>query len=149
MTEVVAKLQNMQMLPEEPLAMFNAKYKQIHQVAYNISPENQTDKMVIIDYAKKLPQYPRDKLLRKLSRKDSYVKTLQYAFHNAVKINKEISFVDATTGTSNKTRISQINELDDSFPEYKINAMSTRSKNRSGDKSFDRSFDRFSSRSGS
>ena len=39
--------------------------------------------------------------------------------------------------------------MDDSFPEYEINAMSTRSTDRSGNKSFDRSFDRSSSRSGS
>ena len=51
------------------------------------------------------------------------------------------------TGTSGETKISQINKLDDSFPDYDINAMSTRSTNRSGDKSFDRSFNRSSSRS--
>ena len=74
---------------------------------------------------------------------------LQDAFRNAIKINKEISFVDATTGRSGETRLTQINEIDDSFPDYEINAMSTRSTDRSGNKSFDRSFDRSSSRSGS
>ena len=53
----------------EPLATFNTKYQQIHQVAYNISPDKQTDKTVIIDYVKKLPQYPRDKLLEEVSQK--------------------------------------------------------------------------------
>ena len=96
---------------------------------------------------KKLPQYPRDKLLKKLARKDSYIKTLQDAFRNTVEINREISFVDATTGNSTETKISQINELDDSFPDYDINAMSTRSTDRSGNRSFDRSFDRSSNRS--
>ena len=47
-----------------------------------------------------------------------------------------------------ETRITQINEMDDSFPDYEINAMSTRSTDRSGNRSFDRSFDRSSSRSG-
>ena len=147
--EAVAKLQGMQMPPDEPLATFNSRYQQIHQVAYETSPDKQKSKTVIIDYVKKLPQYPRDKLLKKLARKDSYIKTLQDAFRNAVEINREISFVEATTGNSTETKTSQINELDDSFPDYDINAMSTRSTDRSGNRSFDRSFDRSSNRSGS
>ena len=87
--------------------------------------------------------------MKKLARKDSYIKTLQDAFRNAVEINREISFVDATTGSSTETKISQINELDDSFPDYDINAISTRFTDRSGNRSFDRSFDRSSSMSGS
>ena len=149
MAEAVAKLQNMQISPDEPLATFNTRYQQIHQVAYDTSPEKQMNKTVIIDYVRKLPFYSRDKLLKKLARKDSYIKTLQDAFRNAIEINREISFVDATTGRSGETRISQINEIDDSFPDYEINVMSTRSTDRSGNKSFDRSFDRSSSRSGS
>ena len=147
MAEAVAKLQNMQISPEEPLATFNNRYQQIHQIAYNTSPEKQMNKTVIIDYIRKLPSYPRDKLLKKLARKDSYIKTLQDAFRNAIKINREISFVDATTGRTGETRITPINKIDDSFPDYEINAMSTRSTDRSGNRSFDRSFDRSSSRS--
>ena len=149
MAEAEAKLQNMQISPDEPLATFNARYQQIHQVAYDTSPEKQMNKTVIINYVRKLPSYPRDKLLKKLARKDSYIKTLQDAFRNAIEINRKISFVDATTGRSGETRITQINEMDDSFPDYEINAMSTRSTDRSGNRSFDRSFDRSSSRSGS
>ena len=107
------------------------------------------NKTVIIDYVRKLPSYRRDKLLKKLARKDLYIKTLQDAFRNAIEINREISFVDATTGRSGETRLTQINKMDDSFPDYEINAMSTRSTDRSGNRSFDRSFDRSSSRSGS
>ena len=43
----------------------------------------------------------------------------------------------------------QINELDDSFQDCNINAMSTRSTNRSADGSFNGSFDRASSRNNS
>ena len=149
MAEAVAKLHIIHMLPEEPLATFNSRYQQIHQIAYDTSPEKQVNKTAIIDYVKKLPTYSRDKLLKKLARKDSYIRTLQDAFRNAIEINREISFVDATTGRAGETKLTQINELDDSFPEYKINAMSTRSTDRSGNRSFDRSFDRSSSRSGS
>ena len=147
--EAVAKLQSMQMPPDKPLTTFNVRYQQIHQVAYKTSPDRQISKTVITDYVKKLPQYPRDKLLKKLARKDSYIKTLQDAFRNVVEINREIFFVDATSGNSTETKISQINELDDSFPDYDINAMSTRSTDRSGNRSFDRSFDRSSNRSSS
>ena len=119
----------------------------LHQIAYDTSPEGQMNKTAIIDYVKKLPSYPRDKLLKKLARKDSYIRTLQDAFRNAIEINREISFVDATTGRAGETKLTQINELDDSFPDYEINAMSTRSTDRSGNRSFDRSFDRSSSRS--
>ena len=109
MAEAVAKLQNMQITTDEPLATFNVRYQQVHQIAYDTSPEKQMSNTVIIDYVKKLPFYPRDKLLKKLARKDSYIRTLQDAFRNTIKINREISFVDATTGRSGETRISQIN----------------------------------------
>ena len=70
MAEAAAKLQNLQITEDEPLVTFNARYQQVHQVAYETSPEKQMNKTVIIDYVKKLPAYPRDKLLKKLSRKD-------------------------------------------------------------------------------
>ena len=65
-------------------------------------------------------------------------------------INRETSFVEAATGRyndQNGTKIeTQINELADSFQEYNINAMNTRSTNRSGDGSWNSSFDRSSSK---
>ena len=59
MAEAVAKLHSIEMLPEEPLATFNARYQQIHQIAYDTSPDRQTNKTAIIDYVKKLPAYSR------------------------------------------------------------------------------------------
>ena len=109
----------------------------------NILQENKT---VLIEYAKKLPINTRDKLLRKLAKKNSYIKTLDDAFRQAIDINKESSFVEAATGRSNdqvNTRIdTQINELEDSFQDYDINAMSTRANSRSGDRSWNNSFDK-------
>ena len=91
---------------------------------------------MIIDYTKKLPVNTRDKLLRKIAKKNSYIKTLDDAFRQAIDINRETSFVEAATGRYNEeigTKIeTQINELEDSFQEYVINAMNTRSTNRSG-----------------
>ena len=95
---------------------------------------------MIIEYAMKLPTNTRDKLLRKITKKNSYIKTLDDAFRQAIEINKETSFVEAVTGrysNHNNTEIeTQINELEDSFQEYDINAMSTRSTDRSGDGSW-------------
>ena len=102
---------------------------------------------------KKLPANTRDKLLRKIAKKNSYIKTLDNAFKQALDINRETSFVEAATGRYNdqsgaKTD-TQIYELNDSFQEYDINAMNTRSTNRSRDGSWNGSFDRSSSKNNS
>ena len=108
---------------------------------------------MIVEYAKKLPTNTRDKLLRKIAKKNSYIKTLDDAFRQAIDINRETSFVEAATGRYNNqsgTKIeTQINELEDSFQECDINTMNTRSTNRSGDGSWNGSFDRSSSRNNS
>ena len=108
---------------------------------------------MIVKYAKKLPANTRDKLLRKIAKKNSYIKTLDNAFKQALDINRETSFVEAAMGRYNKqngTKIeTQINELSDSFQEYDVNAMNTRSTNRSGDGSWNGSFDRSSGKNNS
>ena len=95
-----------------------------------MSPSEQESKTMIVEYAKKLPANTRDKLLRKIAKKNSYIKTLDDAFKQALDINRETSFVEAATGRYNKqngTKIeTQINELSDSFQEYDVNAMNTR-----------------------
>ena len=152
-TEAATWLQNMQTSPTEPLVTFNHRYEEIHKVAFELSPSEQYNRTVIVEYAKKLLQYTRDKLLRKIAKKNSYIKTLDNAFKQAIEIDRETSFVEATSGRYNKqscTKIeTQINKLDDSFQDCDINAMNTRSTNRSGDGSFNGSFDRSSSRNSS
>ena len=61
--QAAARLQSMQIPPTQPLASFNAKYKAIHQVAFRLSPSEQFNKTAIIEYAKKLPQHTKEKLL--------------------------------------------------------------------------------------
>ena len=143
----------MQIALNKPLVTFNSRYEAIHRVAFNLVPSEQYNKTVILEYVKKLPQYARDKLLRKIAKRDSYIRTLDDASKQAIEINRETSFVEAAAGRyndANSTKIdTQINELDDSFQDCDINAMSTRSTNRSGDGSLNRSFDRSSSRSSS
>ena len=152
-TEAATRLQNMQTSPTEPLVTFNHRYEAIHKVAFELSPSDQYNRTIIVEYAKKLPQNTRDKLLRKIAKKNSYIKTLDDAFKPVIEINRETSFVEAASGRYNDqncTKIeTQINELDDSFQDCEINAMNTRSTNRSGDRSFNGSFDRSSSRNSS
>ena len=149
MMEAATVLQNMQISPTEPLVTFNHRYKAIHKVAFELPPGDQTNRTIIVEYAKKLPQNTRDKLLRKIAKKNSYIKTLDDAFKQAIEINRKSCFVEAAAGRYNDqtaTKIeTQINELDDSFQECDINAMNTRSTNRSGDGSFNGSFDGSSS----
>ena len=152
-TEAATRLQNIQFSINEPLVTFNHRYEAIHKVAFRMSPSEQESKTVIVEYAKKLPANTRDKLLRKIAKKNSYIKTLDDAFKQALDINRETSFVEAAMGRYNKqngTKIeTQINELSDSFQEYDVNAMNTRSTNRSGDGSWNGSFDRSSSKNNS
>ena len=151
--EAAARLQGMQISPTEPLVTFNYRYEAIHRVAFGLSPSKQYNKTIIVEYAKKLPQNARDKLLRKITKRDSYIRTLDDTFKQAIEINRETSFVEAAAGKYNDqncTKIdTQINELDDSFQDCDINAMSTRSTNRSGDRSLNGSFNRSSSRNSS
>ena len=151
-TEAATRLQNIQIAAHEPLVTFNHRYEAIHKVAFGIPTRQQENKTVLIEYAKKLPTNTRDKLLRKLAKKNSYIKTLEDAFKQAIDINKENSFVEAATGRSNdqaNTRIdTQINELEDSFQDYDINAMSTRANNRT-DRSWNNSFDKPSQKNNS
>ena len=152
-TEAATQLQNIQISTSEPLVTFNHRYEAINKVAFGLSPRQQDNKTVIVEYTKKLPANTRDKLLRKIAKKNSYIKTLDDAFRQALDINRETSFVEAATGRysdqSGAKIETQINELENSFQEYNINAMNTRSTNRSGDESWNRSFDRSSSRNSS
>ena len=152
-TEAAARLQKIQFSMNEPLIAFNHRYEAIHKVAFKMLPNEQESKTVIVEYAKKLPANTRDKLLRKIAKKNSYVKMLDDAFKQALDINRKTSFVEAATGRYNDqsgTKIeTQMNELSDSFQEYDINAMNTRSTNRSGDGSWNRAFDRSSSKNDS
>ena len=145
-TEAATRLQNIQFSASKPLVTFKHRYEAIHKVAFGMAPRQQENKTVIVEYAKKLPANTRDKLLRKIAKKNSYIKTLDDTFRQAININKETSFVEAATGKYNdqsSTKIeTKINELDDSFQEYDINTMSTRLTNRSGDRSWNRSFGR-------
>ena len=151
--EAATRLQNMQTSPTELLVTFNHRYKAIHRVAFSLAPNEQYNKTIIVEYAKKLPQNTRDKLLRKIAKKNSYIRTLDDTFKQAIKINRETSFVEGASGhynEENNTGIdTQINELDDSFQECNINTMNTRATNRLTDGSHNGSFNRSGCRNSS
>ena len=63
----------MQMLHNKLLITFNFRYEAVHQVAYNISPEEQFHKATLTEYVLKLPNITCDKLLRKMAKRDSYI----------------------------------------------------------------------------
>ena len=152
-TEAAVRLQGMQISSTEPLVTFNYRYDAIHRVAFGLSPNEQYKITIIVEYAKKLPQNAQDKLLRKIAKRDSYIRTLDDAFKQTIEINRKTSFVETATGKYNDQNCmkidTQINELDNSFQDCDINAMSTTSTNRSGDGSLNRSYDRSSSRNSS
>ena len=135
--EAATRLQNIQTSLTEPLVTFNHRYEAIHRVAFGLSPSEQYNKTIIIEYAKKLPQNARDKLLRKVAKKNSYIRTLDDAFKQEIEINRETSFIEAASGQYNdQTHMkieTQVNELDDSFQDCDINVMNTRAMNRSSD----------------
>ena len=100
-TEAATRLQIMQISPTEPLVTFNHRYEAIHRVAFSLAPNEQYNRTIIIEYAKKMPQNTRDKLLRKIAKKNSYIRTLNDAFKQAIEINRETSFVEAASGHYN------------------------------------------------
>ena len=69
-TEAATRLQNIQFSMNEPLVTFNHRYEAIHKVAFKMSPNEQESKTIIVEYAKKLPVNTRDKLLRKIAKKN-------------------------------------------------------------------------------
>ena len=79
-TETATQLQNIQFSINEPLVTFNHRFKVIHKVAFRMLPSEQESKTVIVEYAKKLPANTRDKLLRKIAKKNLYIKTLDDVF---------------------------------------------------------------------
>ena len=106
-TEAAARLQGVQISLTQPLVTFNSRYEAIHRVAFSLSPSEQYNKTVIIEYAKKLQQNARDNLLRKIVKRDSYIRTLDNAFKQAIEIKGETSFVEAAAGKYNDPKLHQ------------------------------------------
>ena len=87
--EAAQKLRNMKMTSDEPSATYNYNYAAVHEAAFDINPSKQRMKFTLEDYANSLPKYTADKLLYKIVKVDSWIKTLQDAMDHAVKIDQE------------------------------------------------------------
>ena len=61
-----------------------------------------------MDPTKKLQQITKEKLLRKIVKKDSYIKTLGDTFRQARGIDRESSFVDAASCRYNEQNITKV-----------------------------------------
>ena len=83
-TEAATRLQNIQFSMNEPLVTFNHRYEAIHKVAFKMLPNEQESKTVIVEYTKKLLANTRDKLLRKIAKKNSYIKTLDQCIQTGI-----------------------------------------------------------------
>ena len=150
-TEATSRLENLKMDKNDPLITFNARYEALHNIAFGFGPEMQSHKPQLTIYTSKLPYDTSKKLLKKLSKQNSYVNTLKAAFKAALEINRETSFINASISQQEEHRHTtidtQINELDDSFQDMDINYVTTRSNsqnNRGSDRSFDSSFSKSS-----
>ena len=88
-TEVAQKLRNMRMTSDQPIASYNYNYAAVHEAAFDIHPSQQRMRFALEDYANSLPEYTADKLSYKIMKVDSWIKTLQDAMDQAVKIDQE------------------------------------------------------------
>ena len=100
--EAAVELQCLQIPATEPLVTFNTRYEAILCVMFGLSPSEQFNRTAILEYAKMLPQNTKEKLLRKIAKKDSYIKMLGDTSRQAIEINRESSFVEAAAGRYNE-----------------------------------------------
>ena len=89
-TEARHVLKTVRLQNDESLLTHNAEYTAIHEAAYGIPPEHQTDEDAKLDYAATLNEFTNEKLTRKIFRKDSYIHTLRDAMNEAETLYKQV-----------------------------------------------------------
>ena len=117
-SEADNKLREMRMSPDQPIASFNYYYSAVHKAAFEITPEQQFMRTAREDYANSLPEYTASKLINKMVKANSYIKTLQDAMDQAVKIDQETRQVEvmrirrnASSDSSDTTINTSVNEV--------------------------------------
>ena len=95
-TEAAFKLENLKIDKNEPLITFNTRYEALDNIAFGFDPEMQSHKPQLTMYTSKLPYDTSKKLLKKLSKENSYVNMLKAAFKAALEIDRETSFLNAS-----------------------------------------------------
>ena len=86
-TEAAQKLRTMRMSIDQPIASYNYYYVAVHEAAFDITPDKQYMRFALEDYANSLPEYTAGKLTSKIVKADSFIKNLQDAMNQAVKID--------------------------------------------------------------
>ena len=87
-SEVTQKLRSMRMSTDQPIGTYNYYYAAVHEAAFEIKPEQQCMRFALEDYANSLPEYTAGKLIDKIVKRNSFVKTLQDAMDHATKIDQ-------------------------------------------------------------
>ena len=117
-SEAENKLREMKMSPDQPIASFNYYYAAVHEAAFEITPEQQFMRTAREDYANSLPEYTASKLINKMVKANSYIKTLQDTMDQAVKIDQETRQAEvmrirrnASSDNSDTTINTSVNEV--------------------------------------
>ena len=87
--EAFHELKELRLENNESLLAHNAEYAAIHDAAYGIPPERQTNMQPFLEYAKTLPEFTSELLTRKIVRDDTKIQTLRRAMDKAEKIHKQ------------------------------------------------------------
>ena len=95
---------------DESLLTHNAEYTAIHEAAYGIPPEQQTDEDVMLDYATSLNDFTKEKLTRKIFRHNSYINTLRDAMREAETLYKQVRQEEVAKISRSSTRETTISE---------------------------------------
>ena len=77
--DTTSRLESLKMDKNKPLITFYARYEALHNITFRFGPEMQSHKHQLTIYASKLPYHMSKKLLKTLSKENSYVNTLKAA----------------------------------------------------------------------
>ena len=103
-------LRNVLLQNDESLLAHNAEYAAIHEAAYGISPEQQTDQNAMLDYAASLNEFTSQKLTRKILHEGSFIHTLRDAMREAETLYKQVRQEEVAKLSRTSTRETTISE---------------------------------------
>ena len=87
-TEAFHYLKKMSLDDDESLLVHNAEYAAIHEATYRITPENQTNQITFLDYAKTLTQITSNLLAKCITHDDTQIHTLRQAMDTAESLDR-------------------------------------------------------------
>ena len=124
--EASKKLSQMRMSEEQPIVYHNNQFTAIHEVAFDLTPEEQCMRFVLNQYTETLSKQTAMRLNGKIVKEDSKIRTLRDAMSQAVIIDEESRnwvAMKKRRNSNNKTTIdATVNEISD----IDINYVSTK-----------------------